>query len=252
MSDTHPEILAEVEGYIRRVISFQESQERRIHKYIKRSRKGRETMVQMAQFGLSIPEDFRALYWNYNGAKPSDRLTMWESNIFLEFDWPQSKSLLDGTKIARFENQLHASDKLAGFHGSARFSIDLFPKLAHDSNVPLVANLGPLSKKTFIIFDSTLAMLRSVCAAQDAGLLSYQDAYVPPPEPGGRAIEPGQIRYDLKDLWEVIRPFNPRAGYWTAEIAGPIDWEIITPPAREAPYLVKLPPDMTALKAADD
>ena len=247
MTDIRPDILEEVEDCVRRIKVFQEVQGRRIHRDIKRSRKGRAGIAELAEFGLPIPEDFRALYWNYNGTKPSDRITIWESNVFLDLDWWRAEALVRGNKITRIEGTFYSSEKLVGFLSLSGISFDLFPGRACGEHTPLVANLGALSKKTLIAFDSTLAMLRSVCAAQDAGILRYQEARLPPSEPQGRAIEKGEIRYDLKELWDVIRPFNPRAEYWPAAIAGPIDWEEIELPKPEIPGVITLHPEVSRL-----
>ena len=251
MTDIPSEILEEVEDCIRRIKAFHEAEGRRVHRYIKRSRKGRAGIAELAAFDLPVPEDFRALYWNYNGTKPSDRTTIWERNVFLDLDWLSAETLVRMNKIIRIEKTFHYSDKLIGFMGLNGVSFDLFPGLARGGDTPLVANLGPLSKKTFIAFDSTLAMLRSVCAAQEAGILHYQEEYSPPSEPDGRAVEKGEIRYDLKELWDVVRPFNPRAEYWPAVIAGPIDWEEIELPQPEIPGLVKLHPEVSRLIFGD-
>lgn len=247
MTEIDRAILDEVEDCITRIRAFQEAQGRRVIKYMKRARKGRAGLAEIDQFGLPIPEDFRALYWNHNGTRETIAITKWESNVFLDFDWPPIDSVVLSNKIIRIDPQGHSLDKLRWLHGSHGAAIDLFPMRAHDGNVPLVANLEGISTKTFIAFDSTLAMLRSVCAAQDAGILRYQEERGPPREPGGRDIEANQILYDPKELWDVIRPFNPRSDYWTALIAGPIDWELRPLPEPETPGLVKTHPEVARL-----
>ena len=77
MGDIAPEILEEVEDCIRRIKEFQEANGRRIHKRITRSRKGREGIEDLQSLGLAVPDDFRALYFNYNGSKLSNMLSMW-------------------------------------------------------------------------------------------------------------------------------------------------------------------------------
>ncbi|MCG8591783.1 MAG: Spy/CpxP family protein refolding chaperone, partial [Proteobacteria bacterium] len=37
------------------------------------------------------------------------------------------------------------------------------------------------------------------------------------------------IQYDVKALWEVIRPFSHRADYWIAQHDGLIDWQVEIP-----------------------
>jgi hypothetical protein len=219
MADISPEILEEVEDCIRRVKAFQEIQGRRIHKHIKRSRKGREGLPELGQFGLPIPEDFRALYHNHNGI-PSLLMPMWEQTVFLEFEWHQIHLLVDGNRIMRLEKLNPIAGRLNVFSATSALRLQLDPGAEKDGAVPLVMTLGSLSRNHYIGFDSTLAMLRSVCAAQDAGILRYRR------EREGMK-ERGEIEYDPKELWDVIRPFNPRADYWPALIAGAVDWNRI-------------------------
>jgi len=70
-------------------------------------------------------------------------------------------------------------------------------------------------------------MLRSVCAAQDAGVLRYAPDRIAHFPPFGRGVEKDEILFDPKDLWEVIRAFNGRAEYWALLAQGPIDWQKI-------------------------
>ena len=79
--------------------------------------------------------------------------------------------------------------------------------------MPLMATLGSLGLKTFHAFDSILAMLRSVCAAQDAGILRYRG---------------GEMRYDFIEFRDVARAHNRNTEYWDLMAAGTLDWEKIT------------------------
>lgn len=219
MADIRPEILEEVEDSIRRVKAFQEARGRRIHKHIKRSRKGREGLPELEQFGLPIPEDFRALYHNHNGI-PSLMMPMWEQTVFLEFGWEPIQSLVTGNRIMRLEKLNPLVGRIDVFGATTGVRMQLDPGAEQDGAVPLVMTLGSLSRNHYIGFDSTLAMLRSVCAAQDAGILRYRT------EREGTK-ERDEIEYDPKEFWDVIRPFNPRADYWPALIAGTVDWNRI-------------------------
>src|SRR6266481_1275227 len=178
-------------------------------------------------FGLPIPEDFAALYDHFDGITASARLSFWETTVFLDAFWPESAMLVSSNKIARLEKHSAAERKIRAFLTTQGVSYDLFPDLAQEGVVPLVANLGPLSQRSFIAFDSTLAMLRSVCAAQDAGVLRYAPDRIAHFAPFGRGVEKDEILFDPKDLWEVIRAFNGRAEYWALLAQGPIDWQKI-------------------------
>jgi hypothetical protein len=147
--------------------------------------------------------------------------------VFLDAFWPESAMLVSSNKIARLEKHFAAERKIRAFLTTQGISYDLFPDLAQEGVVPLVANLGPLSQRSFIAFDSTLAMLRSVCAAQDAGVLRYAPDRIAHFPPFGRGVEKDEILFDPKDLWEVIRAFNARAEYWALLAQGPIDWQKI-------------------------
>jgi hypothetical protein len=195
-------------------VEFQKASGRRVAKLIKKSRKGREGLATLAGFGLPIPEDFAALYDHFDGITASARLSFWETTVFLDAFWPESAMLVSSNKIARLEKHFAAERKIRAFLTTHGVSYDLFPDLAQKGVVPLVANLGPLSQRSFIAFDSTLAMLRSVCAAQDAGVLRFAPDRVAHFPAFGRGVEKDEIVFDPKDLWEVIRAFNARAEYW--------------------------------------
>lgn len=219
MDDIRPEILEEVEDCVRRIQEFQAALGRRVHRLIKRSRKGREELSQLEELGLPIPEDFRALYHNYNGIK-SGSLTNWEQEVFFEFRWPQLDTIAATTKIMRLSKRNPVTGRLDAFTSPAGVRMQLDPGAARDGATPLLMTLGTVSRNNYIGFDSTLAMLRSVCVAQDAGILRYRTT-----REGTK--EPNEIEYDPKEIWEVIHPFNPRSDYWPALIEGTIDWNEI-------------------------
>lgn len=225
MSSFTSAVLAEIEDCIARIAAFQKSRARRVFKLIKPSSKGRQGIAALAEFGLPVPEDFAALYDRFDGVSASARMSFWESTVFLDAFWPESAMLVDSNRIARLEKHFAAEQKICAFLTTNAVSYDLFPALAQDGAVPLVANLGPLSQRKFIAFDSTLAMLRSVCAAQDAGILSYAADRTDLFPPYGRGVEKNEILFDPKELWEVIRPFNSRAEYWELLAQGPVDWQ---------------------------
>jgi hypothetical protein len=226
MSGLTSAVLAEeIDDCIARIAAFQKARGRRVFKLIKSSPKGREGIAAMADFGLPIPEDFAALYDHFDGVAAAARMSFWESTVFLDAFWPESAMLIDSNRIARLEKHFAAEQKICAFLTTQAVSYDLFPALAQDGAVPLVANLGPLSQRKFIAFDSTLAMLRSVCAAQDAGILSYAVDRTDFFPPYGRGVEKDEILFDPKELWEVIRAFNTRAEYWELFAQGPVDWQ---------------------------
>ncbi|HEY4252159.1 MAG TPA: hypothetical protein VGM87_13185 [Roseomonas sp.] len=242
MDDVRPEILEEVEDCLRQVQAFQQARGRRIHGLIKRSRKGRAGLAALAQFGLPVAEDVRALYHNYNGIKFA-MMPVWEQTVFLEFMWPQIDALVIANRVMRLEKENPLAGRLNLFGGTNALNLQLDPGAAQDGAVPLLMTLGTLSRRHYIGFDSTLAMLRSVCAAQDAGILRYRTQ-----RDGAR--EPNEIEYDPQELWDVIRPFNPRADYWPALIAGTIDWdaiEVVLP----SNGILDLDPEVSRLIAGD-
>ncbi len=233
MNDIRPEILEEVEDCIHRIKAFQEAQGRKIHASIKRARKGRSGMTELGQFGLPIPEDFRALYHNYNGAEGALKLTKWGWSVFFEFDWSCIEHLVKINKVRRLSKRNPLVGQLQAFGSAKARTLQLNPGDAQDGAVPLMMTLGPLSRNNYIAFDSTLAMLRSVCAAQDVGILHYGPLDATS-RLDGQKLEASEIHYDARELWDVIRPYNPRADYWTALIEGTVDWDEIE---------VKLPAD---------
>jgi hypothetical protein len=221
-------VVAEIDACITRIVAFQAAQGRQVAARIKRSKKGRAGMTALAALGVPIPEDFAALYEHYDGISAMARMSFWQAAVFLDALWQDSAMLLSANQIARLQQHPHAECKISAFRTTHGVSYDLFPDLAENGEVPLVANLGPLSPRTFIAFDSTLAMLRSICAAQDAGVLSYATDRIAHYAPFGRRVEENELCFDPKALWDVIRRVNRRCEYWELLAAGPIDWQETT------------------------
>ncbi|MGI9411997.1 MAG: hypothetical protein ACR2OV_18100 [Hyphomicrobiaceae bacterium] len=223
-----PEILEEVEDGVRRIKEFLKTNGRRIRSRITKTRKGRSSIDQLKTFGVPIPEDFRALYFNYNGAKMSDGLRDVERPVFFNFEWFEVRMLCSLNRILRLENTIQRPDTLFISNGALAEKLLLAPHLSRDGDTPLIVSLFPLSTKSFIAFDSTLAMLRSVCAAQDAGVLHFEDK---------------ELRFDAAEVWDVIRPFNQRSEYWPTLAKGPIEWDCIELDEEELSGIVKLHPE---------
>lgn len=229
MTGIRAEILEEVEDCIDRIAAFQKAQGRKVHRYIKRSTQGRDALAELERSGVLVPEDYKALYWNYNGIEPRVRLSFSQKTVFLDFCWSPLSKLIELTRDTVAASQFHDPKMTVVFSGLHGVYLNLSPHHARDGEMPLVAKMGVLSPRTFVAFDSTLALLRSTCAAQDAGILNYQESYLPQSDATPRQVMPGEIRYDVKALWEVIRPFNPLADYWVAQQDGPIDWQVVIP-----------------------
>ena len=201
-------------------------------------------MAELEQFGVPIPEDFRALYYNYNGMNPGISFTRWERSIFLDFEWPTIQFIITGNKVMRIESDL-VNDRLNVFSATLGRSLQLDPVSEKDGKVPLLMTLGTLSRNNYIAFDSTLDMLRSVCAAQDAGIIHYEEKLNREQD-----REQNEIYYDVKELWDVIKPFNKHAGYWTTLIEGKIEWDEIEV---ELPKdgIIRLDPEVRKLVIGD-
>ncbi len=219
MADIRPEILEEVEACLGRIKAFLEAQGRRIHRSIKRSRKGRKGLAELEQFGLPIPEDFRALYHNHDGI-PLLMFPEWQQGVFLDFQWSPMEDLVRANTIMRREAVNPLAGRLQAFMNTRGLRMQLDPGAAEQGRTPLLMTLGTLSRRNYIAYDSTLAMLRSVCAAQDAGVVRFRDK----DDPERRE---GEVVFDPLEFWDVIRPFNARADYWPALVQGCVDFEEI-------------------------
>ncbi len=203
-------LLEEVEDCIRRVADFHEANGRAIAKH---TRKGRAELEELAQFGLPLPEDLRALYWNHNGTAQGVSIPISAAGVFLEFRWLPTRTLVGKNKIIRAQSRLPREDRLHFSSGVRAVSLDLAPNNSVGGKTPLITNLGSLSHKTFHAFDSILTMLRSVCAAQDAGILRFGS---------------DTVRYDFAEFRDVARAHNTNTEYWDLMAAGTLDWEEIT------------------------
>ena len=225
--DIRPEVLEEVEDCIRQVKTFQAAQGRRIHKAIKRSRKGGEQVEALKQIFPTLPDDFLALYHHHNGAEPGASLSMWEWSVFLEFEWSSADLLVRRNKIMRLDKDNPLVDRFDTFHSPEGQSLQLDPGAEKGGAVPMLMTLGTLSRNAYIAFESTLALLRSVCAVQQAGILHYVKKGQRIHHRDGTPREIHDIYYDAKELWDVIQPFNSRADYWPALLKGALEWDEI-------------------------
>lgn len=241
MTNINPEVLDEVGECIKKIKAFLKEHNRRICSSIKPVRNGHDRIDELEQFGAAIPDDFRALYYHYDGTKPAATLSMWEWSVFLEFYWSSVQTLVVSNKVMRLDKQNPLIDRINAFSSPSALSLLLDPNAEKDGKTPLLITLGTLSRNAYIAFDSTLDMLRSVCAAQDAGILSFEEKANPS---AGR--EKNEIYYDVKELWDIIRPFNSRANYWTKAIANAIEWDRIN---MELPEdgIIRLDPEVKKL-----
>ena len=229
MTGIRPEVLEEVEDCIDRIWAFQKAQGRKVHKYFKRSEDGRDGIAALERSGVPIPEDYRALYWNYNGIEPRQRLSPFQKSVFLGFFWPPISQVIASKQQDGIASAYDDPSMTIVFFGVNGIYLSLSPQQARDGQTPLVARMGVVSPRKFIAFDSTLALLRSTCAAQEAGILRYQEQYRADPRDLRRSAHQAEIQYDAKALWAVIQPFNRQAEYWAAQVDGPIDWQPVIP-----------------------
>lgn len=227
MANFRPELVEEVEDCIHKIKSFQVDKGRRISKSVKRVRNNSKNLIQLEQCAPSLPEDFLALYFHYNGAQPSASLSMWEWSIFLEFEWCPIDVLVGRNKIMRMDSINPLVDRFDTFHSPEGLALQLDLSAKPGDDVPLLMTLGSLSRNAYIAFDSTLAMLRSVCAVQDAGIVRYVEKGQRVSKANGVQRELNDIYYDVKELWDVIHPFNSQAQYWPALIDASLEWDEI-------------------------
>ncbi|MDU8926841.1 hypothetical protein RXV86_05555 [Alisedimentitalea sp. MJ-SS2] len=212
MVEPDKSLLEEIGACIAKVKVFHESHNRRIANFIKRSRKGRQGLERLAEFGVPIAEDFQALYWNYNGTNQRSSMSMWAAAVFLDFEWYPWDSIIISTEESFARSDLPVTDRLLAFRGDQGLDLDTAPFLASEGATPLVVSIAPLSEKTFIAFDSTIAFLRSVCGAQDAGIIWFEE---------------DKASYKLDEFWDVAKEFNTRAEYWPLMLQDKLDWEEI-------------------------
>jgi hypothetical protein len=199
-------------------------------------------LAELEQFGLPIPEDFRALYHNHDGI-PLLMFPEWQQGVFLDFRWLPMEGLVRGNKIMRLASVNPLAGRLHAFMNTRGLSLQLDPGAAAGGQTPLLMTLGTLSRRHYIAYDSTLAMLRSVCAAQDAGVVRFRDKADP-------ERREGEVFFDPREFWDVVRPFNTRADYWPALVQGCVDFDeiAVAPPENGT---LPMSPAMRELMAVD-
>ncbi len=214
MDQDIPEALQqEVDGLIAKVVAFQGLHGRRVARAFKRTRKGRPLLEELGQFGLPLPPDFRAMYHNHNGADPGATMSWHQMAVFLDWQWPDLWSVISVNKVSRKRKEFPSPDRIWMTREETRFtSLELYPAGEVEGQVPLLATQGPLSAVTYVAFDSPLLMLRTVVAAQEAGLISYDTE--------------GRAAYPLQDMAALAGAINPRQTYWTALAEGTVDFKI--------------------------
>ena len=238
-----PALVEETDDCIRRIKAFHKKHGRRVHKLIVPSEQGWADLHHLEGLDLPIPDDLKALYKHFDGAARTDTMKIPEAAVFLDFEWFEMSLIHDLTLIARHEDMPFAEERIQFTTSGATFTnIDLFPLRAKNGAAPLMANQAYSSRKLFTAFDSTIAMLRSVCAAHDAGVIRFAARDDP-----ANGIAKHQTLYDPAELWDAIRPHTPGADYWPALIDGPIDWELLPPPPPKPgaiPGVVEMPEGM--------
>lgn len=213
-----PALVAEIDRLIEQIKRIHEKHGRAIAKKIKRARKGRKQLQELSTFGASATEELRALYWNWNGAPRGARMSKWDSSVFLQHQWVSADVLIDWFRIAQLEKQTHSEDGLSLFLGGREWLM-LLQNGPQQDNTSLVAAL-PWAQRVYHAFDGIVPMLRSVIAADEAGVISYAPDRVDG-EDGKIIVEANEIQYDPAALWEVIKLHNPRTvgeefNYWRA------------------------------------
>ncbi|WP_299437872.1 hypothetical protein [uncultured Rhodospira sp.] len=237
------DLLDEIEQLVFAIRDFHAQNGRAIARRIKKSSKARARLDELRAFFDPIPEDYAALYTVFDGVPQPNTMSQWKSAIFLGHHWDPIDWVIRGLKIIRIEKQRHAFDRLLAFRGDATrdaVSFDVFPHWSENGQAPVVANLGSLSPRLFIAFDSVLAMLRSIVAAQEAGVIRFRAQH----DENGHE---GETLYDPGALWDVIAPLNPRADYWTTLREGPIDWQCDPIEDEPAGGVVPLDPEVRRL-----
>ncbi|SDE27862.1 hypothetical protein [Rhodospira trueperi] len=237
------DLLDEIERLVFAIRDFHARHGRSIARRIKRSSKARPRLDELRAFFDPIPEDYAALYTVFDGVRQPDTMSQWQSAVFLGHHWDPIDWVIRGMRIMRIEQQRHGFERLPAFRGSAtRGSVDfdVFPTWVENGQAPVVANLGSLSPRLFIAFDSVLAMLRSIVAAQEAGVIRFR---AQDDEDGHE----GETLFDPGALWDVIAPLNPRADYWRTLRAGPIDWQLDPIKDKPAGGVVPLDPEVRRL-----
>ncbi len=214
-----PALVAEIDGLIEKIKAIHERHGRGIASKFKRARKGGSDLLALSALGIDVPEDLRALYWHWNGVAGTGRTTHWDEEVFLNYKWPLAAFLTDWLRIARLEGQAHSDVGLHIFSSWTSTPLMLYFPQASKNVSPLVAT-EPWAQRVYHAFDGIVPMLRSVIAAEEAGVISYAPERVVG-ENGKIIVEANEIQYDPAALWEAIEPLNPRTAgqefnYWRA------------------------------------
>ena len=80
----NPTLVAEIDGLIEQIKAIHEAHGRAITSKFKRARKGRTDLLTLSALGIEIPEDLRALYWNWNGVVGAGRTTHWDEEVLYQ------------------------------------------------------------------------------------------------------------------------------------------------------------------------
>ena len=205
-------VFAEVQDLLEKILDRQRQAGRRIARDFRKSRVAIRTIDRLSEFGLPVPEDFRALYARYDGAQASLMVDT-ATRVFGEFRWNNARSLYDGNRIARLRRELPLTDRIYAFRGDRALFLDLAPRLTEEGKCPLVANTGALSARTFIAFDSTLDFLRSIEAGHAAGAIT---------------LTAEETIVDKPAFARIVKQFNRRDVFWEAYATDSVDWQTIT------------------------
>ena len=214
------ELIAEIDALVEEIKAFHAARGRGIAKQMKRGRKGRAALADLEGLGVNVPDTLRALYWNWNGAESKGRMSKWDRAVFFDHQWVPADMLISWQKISKLENQTHNDSGIRLFMGGGTkpfMQWSASPSPVQDA--PLVAAL-PWAQRVYAAFDGILPMLRSVVAAEKAGVISYALARATSDD-GTILTEENAIQYDPAALWESIAPLNPLTAdaehnYWRA------------------------------------
>lgn len=223
-------LVKEIDGLIEEIKSFQQSHGRSIAKKIKRTRKGRTLGPELEALGFDVPESLLALYWNWNGAEIGSK---WDRGLFFGHRWISVDIVISWLKISRLEQHSHCDKKLRIFLGGAIEEISIWPESSTNGDSPLVAAVS-WAQRVYFAFDGILPMLRSIVAAEQAGVFSYAPERIYADD-GTIAFEDNEVQFEPAALWEAIEPHNPRTAkeefnYWRALATDSVEFDG-TPPA---------------------
>ena len=91
---------------------------------------------------MPLPEDYKALYWNYNGILPRTRLSQFQESVFLDFCWHPISQIID---VHENKGKVSAYDDpslTTVFHGICGIYLSLSQRHVQDGEVPLAARWG--------------------------------------------------------------------------------------------------------------